>query len=287
MIVFVLAFLLLLIAGAALWFCRIRGLRGAWLLPSAATLAVCWIWMNACGLFNSTYDRWLNVDKWPSQPLALLTPTTSSLSPLTPLRPIHASPDATQPASGPAHTGRTAIIVLGGGTEHTGPHRQLRPEGDSIEKVALAAHAYQTFVAHAPHGAAAPLVIVSGGDPEHHGGAEADTYVPELAALGVPSADLIAENRSLNTYQNAEFVRPLLEDRHIDRLILLTTAMHMRRAMLDFTRFGMQVEPLAPAIKPGRITFWPDVENLKRAGAELHEIVGIQQFHVYRALGRF
>ncbi len=284
MIVFVLALLPVLVAGALLSLCRLlrsrtgtytrstsrplTRLRAAthWLLPCASVLAVGWIWANACGVFNTTYDRWLEAQEWSMHPRS---------SPVQP-------------------SGRTAIIVLGGGTEHTGPHRLLRPEGESIEKIALAANVYKGLVAAMPSvsplaraSAKPPLVIVSGGDPEHHGAAEADVYAPALIELGIPAADVIAENRSLNTYQNAERVAPLLTGQHVDRLILITTAMHMRRSILDFARFGMQVEPLAPPLTPGRISLWPDVENLKRAGAALHEIVGIQQFRVYRALDWF
>ncbi|MCY0386420.1 YdcF family protein [Robbsia sp. Bb-Pol-6] len=222
-------------------------------LPSLSAAA--WIWLNGTGLTLPLYDRMLHVAQWP----ATATP-----------------PSAT-------------IVLLGGGTELTGPRGAPRPQGDAIEKIALTARLYhQASAARAPTGketgSATVRVIVSGGNPQHHGVTEADNYAPDLIALGVPAASILRERRSLNTYQNAKFVRALLPDTRDDPIVLVTTAQHMQRALLYFKRFGFSALPVTPPPYPPRYSWLPTARGLDRAGGAVHELIGIAQFHVYHAL---
>ncbi|MGI4857217.1 MAG: YdcF family protein [Janthinobacterium lividum] len=225
-------------------------------LPSV--LAVVWMWLNGTGLIVPLYDRMLAVAHW------------------------HAAPTRAF----------TTIVLLGGGTELTGPRNAPRPEGDSTEKIALTARLYHAANASriqadgAPAAPRTPLrVIVSGGNPQHHGVTEADDYAPDLIALGIPSAAIVRERRSLNTYQNAKFVRELLPAAGNDPIVLVTTAQHMQRAMLYFKRFGFDVQPVTPPpYPPPRPSWLPTVRGFSRSTGELHELIGTAQFHVYHAL---
>ena len=71
-------------------------------------------------------------------------------------------------------------------------------------------------------------VIVSGGNPQHHEQAEADNYAPFLLARGVSPSDLVLENESLNTYQNARNVAGIVQPERDETLVLITSAYHMR-----------------------------------------------------------
>ncbi|MGI4856266.1 MAG: YdcF family protein [Janthinobacterium lividum] len=226
-------------------------------LAVPSLLAVAWLWLNGTGLAIPLYDRMLHVARWSAAPA----------------RPF------------------STIVLLGGGTELTGPHNAPRPQGDSIEKIALSALLYrEASAARALPGAAsaaqaAPLrVIVSGGNPQHHGVTEADNYAPDLVALGVPAAAIIRERRSLNTYQNAKFVRTLLPNAADDAIVLVTTAQHMQRAMLYFQRFGFDAQPVTPPPYPSRASWLPTVRDFNRSAGALHELIGTAQFHVYHAL---
>jgi len=61
-----------------------------------------------------------------------------------------------------------------------------------------------------------------------------------LLLAGVPAADIMLENKSKNTYENAQFTKQLV-DQHpeLKRLIIITSAFHMRRATACFQKAGV------------------------------------------------
>ncbi len=59
----------------------------------------------------------------------------------------------------------TTIVLMGGGTDKT--DSGLVPKRDSMARVAVTATLYKQC-----------RVMLSGGDPQHHGQAEADNYAP-------------------------------------------------------------------------------------------------------------
>ncbi|MEM5449411.1 YdcF family protein [Paraburkholderia sp. BR14263] len=183
---------------------------------------------------------------------------------------------------GPAHFGaRTAIIMLGGGTESDGG--RLFPARDVYARIALAAELY----AQCARAGGTCRVIVSGGNPEHHASAEADNYAPYLLRAGVPSADLVLENQSLTTYQNARNVAPIVRAGNDETLLLVTSSYQMRRAMLDFRRFDMDPLPAVSSVRHVERGLLPRLANLKSAETALHESIGVAQFYVYRMIGWF
>jgi len=130
-----------------------------------------------------------------------------------------------------------AIVVLGGGVRDlswvpAGPE----PAGGSLERLVAAVQ-----LARKQH---LPLVI-TGGSGETSPGAvrEADAMADTAIKLGFPAKDIVTENRSRNTWENAEAVQKLVQGRTI---VLVTSAFHMRRAVGMFKKMGFSVIP-APA----------------------------------------
>jgi uncharacterized SAM-binding protein YcdF (DUF218 family) len=115
----------------------------------------------------------------------------------------------------------------------------------------------------------------------------AHIYLPYLLQKQVPRADVVVEDRSLTTYENARNVAALLRDKPYDTLILITSAYHMPRALLDFQRFGMTPEPVISSTRHVRLGVLPRYDNLVDANIALHELIGLAQFYVYRRLGWF
>jgi uncharacterized SAM-binding protein YcdF (DUF218 family) len=74
-----------------------------------------------------------------------------------------------------------------------------------------------------------------------------------LSARGIPPSALDAENCSLTTPQNAQFTAAILQAKGIKRIILITDAPHIQRAMWDFEAQGFEVIPKPTAI-PNQIT---------------------------------
>ncbi len=194
--------------------------------------------------------------------------------------------DWTQPASGVAtqlrFAPRTILIVLGTGTEHA-PDGALVPKPDGLLRIAKAAALYH----ECKRQYASCQVIVSGGNPQRHEASEADNYAPYLLRLHVAGDDLLLENTSRNTYENARNVAFMLRAERYDSLILVTSAYHMPRAQLDFARFGLAPQPAVSNARDARVGWLPRVGNLVNAEIALHELLGIVQFHVYRAIGWF
>lgn len=177
---------------------------------------------------------------------------------------------------------RTTIVVLGGGTR-LNDDGVLVPRRDVYARLATAASLYR----RCREAGGVCRVIVSGGNPEHHAATEADTYAPYLLRAGVASRDLLLENTSLTTWQNARNVTRLLRAQPADTLLLVTSAYHMPRALLDFRRFGADPAPIVSGVRRPQNGWLPRLVNLQSAQTALHELIGIAQFHVYRMIGWF
>jgi uncharacterized SAM-binding protein YcdF (DUF218 family) len=134
-------------------------------------------------------------------------------------------------------------------------------------------------------------IIISGGtgstDPR------TTTEAAELATLlrlaGVPQRDLLLEERSRNTRENAQFTKALLAQHpDIKKLVLVTSAFHQRRALGCFAKVGLHPAPFPADFRNtglhGGPVFWlvPDVEALGRLSVLLHEMAG---YVIYRVMG--
>ena len=53
---------------------------------------------------------------------------------------------------------------------------------------------------------------------------------------GIPANKIITEEESMNTFENAAYVRGIVESRKLNRLILVTSPYHQRRAALVFAK---------------------------------------------------
>jgi uncharacterized SAM-binding protein YcdF (DUF218 family) len=175
-----------------------------------------------------------------------------------------------------------AVVVLGGGVQGRAVPRLFPNLSSSADRVWHAARLY--------HGEKAPLLVVSGGrQPWDEGqGPEAVAMLEFLTDLGVPEDRILLEGRSRNTYDNARETGELLAERGIERLILVTSAMHMPRAAATFRAAGMNVVP-APTdyevtAQQGRtlLDFLPDAEALEGSSRAFREYLGLW---VYRQRG--
>lgn len=183
-----------------------------------------------------------------------------------------------------------AIVVLGGGIKQKVPPRPWVDVSEKGDRVLYGAKLYQQ--------GQAPVLILSGGriNWKGTGPSESQDMAELAAAMGVPKSAMLEDPTSLNTYQNAVNVRKILDDRKIQRRVLLiTSAMHMPRSLQIFKRQGIDAIP-APTdflvVKDEEepqdswqsflLNLLPDAENLGNTTAALKEYVGIA---VYRLRG--
>jgi uncharacterized SAM-binding protein YcdF (DUF218 family) len=123
-------------------------------------------------------------------------------------------------------------------------------------------------------------VIVSGGS--------ISGEVPEaaivkriLSDLGIPAERIITEDKSMDTVENALYSKKIMERRGYRKGILVTSAIHLRRAEMIFRHAGIDVLPHAAGPFSGkakRLTpydFVPSVFPLQETTFALHEGVGL------------
>ncbi|TGM59116.1 YdcF family protein [Leptospira vanthielii] len=125
-------------------------------------------------------------------------------------------------------------IVLGGMINTISLH-QGRPElSDSADRLTDAIRLYKA--------GKVKKILFTGGS----GLLFADTYKEaDLAkelflGLGVPEKDLIWENKSRNTYENAVETKKLLVEKKLESAILITSAFHIKRAAGCFEKQNIQ-----------------------------------------------
>jgi uncharacterized SAM-binding protein YcdF (DUF218 family) len=174
---------------------------------------------------------------------------------------------------------RNVIIVLGSGVVRA-DHGQIEPGLFAHGRIARALMLYRNCKA----AGAVCLVEVSGGDPEHLGQPIATVYARRLRAMGIPAADLMLETRSMSTWQNAQFSAPMLKTAHPDRIVLVTSAMHMWRAQWSFRHFGIDAAPVRAGYLRMQLGWLPQAGNLTRTDLALHEYLGMAQYRLRAAL---
>lgn len=134
-------------------------------------------------------------------------------------------------------------------------------------------------------------VLISGGSGEVIGEKypEADLIKGFLIMSGVPDQDILVDNKSRNTRENALFSAEILEkEEGVNKVLLITSAFHMTRAKGCFEKVGLQVDTFKTDFRcpPLEITFSsiliPSSEAIGKWSVLIHELVGLA---TYRLLG--
>ena len=163
-----------------------------------------------------------------------------------------------------------AIVVLGGALTPTSAQRPYPDLHDAADRVWHAARLYRA--------GKAPLVLLSGGaDRARSLSSEAEAMGLFLRDLGVPAPAIVLEPDSRNTRENARFSARLLRARGIDHVLLVTSALHMRRALLHFQAEGLTVTAAATDHSPLQADGWglmPEAIALDGSSRALKEWVG-------------
>lgn len=146
------------------------------------------------------------------------------------------------------------------------------------------------------------IVVLTGGDAlvKEVARLHRETGLPVLASGGDGEAAAIkkqlegdfntpvhwTETNSLNTEQNALFSAKILARQNIHSIILVTHALHMRRARLMFSDRGLAVIPAPTRFSDYPPLQWrdflPSAEGRKLAKPALHEIAGLAWYSFSR-----
>jgi uncharacterized SAM-binding protein YcdF (DUF218 family) len=166
-----------------------------------------------------------------------------------------------------------AIVVLGGTV--------TPPSGTSTE-INLGRAGRVWYAARLFHADKAPLVLLSGGgDLERQAFSEARAMAIFMHDLGVPTQAIVLEETSRNTRENAAFSAALLKGRGIDNILLVTSALHMPRALALFKAQGLEVTPAPTDFEAGQepphglLAWLPDAGALNGSALAMKELVGL------------
>jgi uncharacterized SAM-binding protein YcdF (DUF218 family) len=111
------------------------------------------------------------------------------------------------------------------------------------------------------------------------------SYRRALRNLGVGDSEIIEEDQGLNTYQHARNISEIVKAHPAEAVCLVTSALHLKRALLYFGAFGLRPDPFpSDYIHVPRLLL-PVGYNFAVADIALHQYIGILRFHVYEALG--
>lgn len=164
-----------------------------------------------------------------------------------------------------------AIVLLGGGRMMNAPEYG---DQDTPNLIALARVRYAAKL----HRDTGLPVLASGGSPDGSAESEAAIMARSLEEdFAIPVKWV--EERSDDTAQNASFSATMLKQAGVNRILLVTDALHMPRSRAVFEKTGLEVVP-APTMffSRNRLTlldFMPSGEGLRRSHYALHEWIGI------------
>ena len=140
------------------------------------------------------------------------------------------------PPWNPAQGAPTGIIVLGGviNADRSAARGQISLD-ESAERVTAAVELARKY-------SSVRIVFAGGNANLFTGPSEASYAVLFFESLGVPRDRITIETQSRNTAENAVFTKRLIAPKPGERWLLVTSALHMPRAIGAFRQAGFPVE---------------------------------------------
>jgi uncharacterized SAM-binding protein YcdF (DUF218 family) len=132
-----------------------------------------------------------------------------------------------------------AIVVLGGTLSPPNAPGSEANLSAAADRLVYAARLYEL--------GKAPVILISGGPSTAAGAMDAESVhaAALLTRWGVPSSAILTETESADTYENAVYSKLMLDQHKLERVLLVTSAMHMPRALATFRSAGVEATPAA------------------------------------------
>jgi len=167
------------------------------------------------------------------------------------------------------------VAVVLGGAMRAGPPEWPYPDlGAAADRIW---HAARLF-----HAGKVQYLLMSGGTLAWQGARQPETEAMRrfLLDLGVPDAALLFEDRSRTTRENALYSAELIRARGFQRVLLVTSALHMPRALASFRAVGIEAIPAPTDFEvmpesPHPLRWLPDAEALAASTRALKEYLGL------------
>lgn len=182
-----------------------------------------------------------------------------------------------------------AIVLLGGGM---GSNTNVYPYAEMWNGADRVWHAARLYKA-----GKAPVIVPTGCG-------ERESALPLLRDFGVPESAILVEDKARNTEENAKFVERILSLKHPNtqtpkhlpakrKVLLVTSAWHMRRSVLMYERYAPSLE-IIPAAADYEATvimghpfcfkdIWPDANMLFANSYIFKEYLGYWGYRLVRS----
>ena len=170
------------------------------------------------------------------------------------------------------------IVVLGGGSVGGVPDGEQRGNLGPVGAARLLTAARLAKQHELP-------VLITGGQVFADGANEALISARILRDLGLTEAQIIPEVKARTTQENAQFTAELCRERSYERVLLVTSALHMPRSKYFFDRYlgtqGVKIETypcdytLNPEAELSLRRLVPQQEAFDISCSALHEYVGL------------
>jgi len=140
----------------------------------------------------------------------------------------------------------------------------------------------------------APLLIFTGGwvPWQLNAKPEGEVLIVYAANLGIPRDRMLTTAKVTNTEEEGRAVAELLKNKIggnvAPRVLLVTSAFHMRRAQLLFARAGLETVPFPVVLKVQGgegltvFTLFPNGGSLRKAEVALRELYGLAYYSIFR-----
>ncbi len=171
--------------------------------------------------------------------------------------------------SRPSNVNGDVIVVLGGGSYNTGILIE-----DSIKRVLAG------FVLHKKLNVP---IILSGGSAISNL-PESESMKEVLTELGIDKKYIFTDVNSRDTFDNAIFTKKLCEKYNFKKVILVTSAYHMPRAVYTFKKAGLDVIPYPTDFKMDKrytiYSYFPKMNVLQDSTKAIREYIGLTFYYI-------
>lgn len=106
--------------------------------------------------------------------------------------------------------------------------------------------------------------------------------------MGIPKEDFLIESESQNTRENATLTKKMLDEKKIEgKMLLITSAFHMRRSLGCFKKAGMEVDAYSTDRYAGPRKFEfdhlfiPNLSAMEDWNNLIHEMVGYLTYKIF------
>ena len=166
------------------------------------------------------------------------------------------------------------VVVMGGGIHYGLPERDGELSAISLQRLTRGFQLYQNF------SNTDSKIIYSGGVAVGQAKlSEADIAARWLKKMGVDETDIIKEEQARTTYENGIYIKKWVKQNDVERVYLVTSAVHMARSLAVFQKQGIKAIPVKAGYlyshRLGWLDYLPNRGALKANLSAIHEWLGL------------